>query len=215
MENIGYLQKWYNLLLADFTWLMSFGISGFFLAIIILFIIKPDIPKRIKVIILSLLAVFGWFRRQYLSNKYEIDITKASKIINSELGDELLPTECKINWVRETTRESFVKDGKIVVKLSFNEDRNKGYVKAVVAFLQRGLLQNAKFYVSPEIAKSSELVIAKKVIMKTDNNEYLRCFMEEILNPMLENDPQLKDCIQRLNILDKKGYLCKYFCRKF
>lgn len=214
-ETIGFLQEYYNKITADWLWVNKLDPANvlvvFLLLIIVLAVIFPDKVKVVKVFFLSITASFGWCRRSFIGNKYESKLESAAKNINLELGVDYLPTNCKINWVKDTTRECFIKEGNVVVKLSYKEDKNKNLANAVVGFLHKGLLQNARTYVSPDIARSSELLVAKKFIIKCDNADSLRYFVEDILNPILGEDEQLRECIETLDILDSKGMFMQLF----
>ena len=208
MENKGYIQAAYDKIMSDLIWLKVASPWILFVlacTFIIFLILNPEKAKTIKAWVLSIVAVAGYFRKNYIGTKIESQIANGCKGLNNQIGQDFLNSNIEIKWVTKIDRDSFIKDDKIIIKLSYKDNPNSNFVNAVVTYLNKGFLSKARNYVAPSIIKSSELLIAKKLI----NNQCapaLSCFMEEVYDPLTKEKPELHQVIQDLNLLDNKGF---------
>lgn len=174
------------------------------IVIILIFILKPEIPKSIGVFFLSLFTIFKWARKEVISRSFEQDISKVSSGINKEIGRDILPDNPKIKWVKNQTRESFLKNGKVVVKLDYHDDRNRSFALATASYVNKGLLPFARKYIPNDLIDSFGLLVTRRII--TDKNkEALDFFTTEILKDVFVEQPQVKEMYDELSEIDNNA----------
>lgn len=208
MAEKGYLQAFYGKLVSDITWLKTMGpwvFSAFALLLIIYLIANPEKTKAIKVWFLAIVAVLGYFQKNYVGTKLENQIATGCSELNNLLGQDFLSSNIEIKWVTQVDRDSFIRDGKVIIKLSYKDNPNRNFVNAVVTYLSEGFLPEAKLFVSPDIIRSSQLLVARKLI-HDQFQPALGCFMDEVYTPIITEKPELKRLIDNLNLLDQKGF---------
>lgn len=102
---------------AFFVWYLgTIGLlPAFISAILVIVIADPD--RNLMASVYKLLrGVNFWFEKKAVQTRLESTIGSASRKINKE-GVLLLPHGLKIKWAKPIDRDSFLKDGKIIVCL--------------------------------------------------------------------------------------------------
>ncbi|WP_163538333.1 hypothetical protein [Gracilibacillus sp. YIM 98692] len=173
-------------------------------AIVVLFIIKPDWGKRISLVFVALFTFYKWARKANVSRSFEFKISNVTTELNKEIGEEILPTNPKIKWVKNTTREAFVNEGKVVVKLDYHDDRNRTFALATSSYVNKSLLPVARRYIPEEIMESCSLLVTRRII--TDKNEdSLEFFVTDILKEVFKDKPEIEELYNELTDLDNNA----------
>lgn len=173
--------------------------------VIFLFLTNPVLVERLHIFGLAILRTFKWARRLHTSRSFQLDIKSKSKELNKEIGIDILPHDIKVKLVRNTTRESFIKNGKVIVKLDDHEDRNRTVALATLNYVDKGLLPEARNYMPNEILESSCLLITHRLL--TNNNpETLNFFISDILANVFKEKPLVEDKFKYLKALDDGAF---------
>lgn len=188
------------------NWLINS--NGLFLSmlliILIVFVIKPEVPKRISVFFLGLFTAFKWARKEKISRSFENEISKVSTEINQEIGKEILPDNPKIVWAKAQTKEAFIQNGKVVVKLDYHENRNRSFALAAASYVNKGLLPVARNYIPGDLIDSCSLLITRRII--TDQRkDALEFFVSEILAEMFNEKPIVREMYEELSDIDNNA----------
>ncbi|MDM8100919.1 hypothetical protein [Oceanobacillus oncorhynchi] len=186
-------------------WIEGKGILYYILIImVIVFIIKPEIAKRIGLIFTYLFSVFKWAKKSNVSRSFELKINNVTKEINKEIGNDVLPNNPKIKWVKSTTKEAFLQEDQIVVKLDYHEDRNKSFALVTLNYVNRGLLPVARQYIPQEIIETCSLLVTRRII-SDENRDSLEYFVSSILKEVFLEKPQLEEMYKELTDLDNNA----------
>lgn len=188
-----------------FKWLEGHGLFyGILLFWVIAFIIKPDLGKRIGLIFVGLFTVFKWARKTNVSRSFELQISSVSNEMNKQMGKEILPSNPKIKWANNTTREAFLKNNEVVVKLDYHDDRNRTFAIAASNYVSKGLLPIARQYIPDEVMKTCSLLVTRRII-SDKNKESLEYFVSEILKEVFSDKPDLEKLYWELTDLDNNA----------
>lgn len=215
MNNSGnVLQDKVTLIVSTWTWLKNQSPWIIVLALIVILvwiISSPDRYKQLRSLICGIAAIFGFFKRQAVSSNIEAIISRCAELLNRELGEGVLPKEVKVQWVGQNQdRDSFIKGGKIVVKMSYTGNSSQNLINVCMAYLNEVFIPQTRPYIDTSLVKTSELMIAKKFLSKK-SSQALNLFVQDVLNPILETDEQLRSDSEKLEILDAKGMFAQLF----
>jgi hypothetical protein len=128
--------------------------------------------------------------------------------VNAEAAG-LLPEGVVVNWLKESDPESFVKEGKVVLRLGFLENRDKQFAAATMQFVAAGLVATARPYVAASVMKGSDLVLTRR-ILALEKDGALPHFLTSIYEPALHQDPDLQTACAHLSSVDDSGLFTSY-----
>ena len=123
-------------------------------------------------------------RKGAISNSIRGRVLKSSKAFRS-MGQSIMVSDLKIDWVKEETPETFIKNNQVIIRMSQNPNPHKNYVTAVNAYVGKALLPRAKRYIDPQIMDMSRLSVSRLLILNGDADA-LDYFDEHILSPVIE-----------------------------
>ena len=142
-------------------------------------------------------------RKGAIANAIRGKMIKASKAIQP-FGSKVLLQDLKIEWVKDESAETFIKNNQVIIRMTQQRNPHKNYVTAVTAFVGEALLPQAKRYIDPGILDMSKISVSRMLVLNGDL-EALNYFDENILDPILEDDEDAKRIYDQLHILDKNG----------
>jgi DNA-binding protein len=165
---------------------------------------------RARLAALNIFIFLKWFRREKVKSKFELEISSRRDLLNKEIGQDILPYQLKIDWVKQTDRESFIKDNKAVVRLDYHDNENKTFVLAALGFVRESLLPTAKQYIPESIMESTNLLITRRLIEGFDTHA-LNFLHSEILIPLFNKEPEIKQKYDELVMLDNYSMFSQVF----
>ena len=142
-------------------------------------------------------------RKGTISNSIRGRVLKSAKSFRS-MGQHIMVSDLKIEWVKEETAETFIKNNQVIIRMSQNPNPHKNYVTAVYAYVGQALLPRARRYIDPKIMDMSKLSVSRLLVLNGDADA-LDYFDNNILVPAVENDPDAYDVFEQLKIIDKNG----------
>lgn len=142
-------------------------------------------------------------RKGAISNNIRGRVMKSSKIFRT-LGENVMISDLKIDWVKEENVESFIRNNQVIIRMEQNVNPHKNFVTAVTAFVGQGLLPKAKKYIDHSIYDMSKMAVSRSLILYGDSDA-LDYFDNSILYPMLDRDAELVNTFDRLKAIDKNG----------
>lgn len=140
----------------------------------------------------------------------ESTINNISNNLNKEI-EGILPYGVEIEWVRNTNRESFIKDNKVIIRMEFHNNNTRNIVHATLKYLEEGLLNNVKKSLDKKISISIDFTIAKKTLRESKKYDSLQYLMEDIINPIENDDEYIKEYLKKLNDLNEYGFFTRIF----
>ncbi|MFH0803112.1 MAG: hypothetical protein V2A78_12115 [bacterium] len=123
----------------------------------------------------------------------------------------VFPHPLKIEWVKTENKDSFIKDGKVVVCLKSYKNQSKNIVDATLMFLKVGLLPKARSFLDVTLRAGCEFKVAAGIFSaRRDTNAY-DYFIDTVLNPAISGDSNLSKDLQLLEDLDSVGFFTRVF----
>lgn len=142
-------------------------------------------------------------RKGAISNSIRGRVLKSSKAFRA-MGQSVMVSDLKIDWVKDETPEAFLKNNQVIIRMAQNPNPHKNYVTAVNTYVGQALLPRAKRYISPQIMEMSKLSVSRLLILNGDVDA-LDYFDNNILLPVIENDPDANEILEQLKTIDKNG----------
>ena len=151
-------------------------------------------------------------QRKSVSLELQGKINEFKKSLNNKMPG-ILSYGIRIKWMhRENiTRRTFIDKDQVVVILKSYEDQDINFVTAVLVYLSKSLIPYAKQYISENSRKAIDFVYAKKIIKERKTHSTLDYFLNEVLNPELQKDTNLRDNCSMMDNLDNSGILTSIF----
>ncbi len=182
------------------NFLVGLGLGALFL-IAYIFI---STYKNIRAFVADILASFGflgkWVRKKSVESRYENIINGAVDVYNSNFEGKIL-SNCKINWVKDDTDNSYLEDGKAIICLKFDKnDQDLNFYNATYSFTKTALLPTTREFVKPSSQKAIDLNLTK-IFIRDYNRRALRIF-----NQKFKSETQdIRDSFSRFEETEKRG----------
>lgn len=142
-------------------------------------------------------------RKGTISNSIRGRIMKSSKVFRS-FGQNIMIADLKIDWVKEESEESFIKNNQVIIRMVQSSNPHKNYVTAVTTFVGQALLPYSKNYIDSGIYNLSKLSVGRLLVLNGDIDA-LDYFDKNILFPVIDSDQDAKDTFEQLKAIDKNG----------
>jgi ribosomal protein S1 len=188
----------------------TFKVGGTLLvAVIICLFLLGQFPN-LKLLISTVLSWFGglgkWVRRRSLETEIEGAMNSFSHSFNRNYSFELLP-DCDVQWVTARNQGNILKPGKAIVKLSFSrDDHDLNFFNAAQAYVETGLLPEARPFLLPTTVKAIDLLMVRILILQ-GRRQALRIFN----NKFGEQEEDAKAVFTKLAETDEKALFRQLF----
>lgn len=153
-------------------------------------------------------------KSRWIASDIQARIDSFAKVIGDEVKD-LMPYGVRINWVKETDKDTFIRNGEVVVRMRYHDNQHRNFVAATLAYLSKGMLPRSRHYIDEGIMKSIDFTLAKKIFLREKQNEALFHFQEEVLDPTFQTEPQIRQYCNTVENLDERGLFTKILLREF
>jgi len=182
--------------------------------VVIYLVTHPEVAEKWGAILYRL---FSKISRKAEINSVALDIQgrigSFSKSISSEVPG-IMPYGVKIKWVTgEMTKESFIKDRTIILRMNYHTNQDENVVYAAVEYIARGVLSDSRPHVDERVMKSAHLICTKKLIEK-ERKTALQFYYGEILSPARKSDIELDKYVLIMQELDELGYFTQILLRE-
>src|ERR1041384_7464406 len=186
----------------------KFG-GALLLSVIVVLFLLAQFPQ-LKLVVSLVLSWFGglgkWVRRRSLETEIEGTVNSFSKSFNRQYSFDLLP-ECDVEWVTAKNQRNVLKPGKAIVRLSFTrDDHDLNFYNAAQAYVETGLLPEARPFLVKATAKGIDLLMVRILILQ-GRRQALRIFNSKFV----EQEIDVRSVYTRLAETDEKGLFRQLF----
>ncbi len=123
----------------------------------------------------------------------------------------IVPHPLKIEWVRDETRDSFIKNGCAVVRLKNYANQDKNLVDATLCYLRADLLPRSKRCLDDTLRTASEFKVAGEIFLQDKDTGAYDHFLEYNLKKEAKTNPSLENDMQMLVDMDDVGFFTRIF----
>jgi hypothetical protein len=202
--------------LAFNTLFQLLGSAGGFISATTIFVLLivnlPTFQKNVS----SILSSFKWLKRAEMASiAYSIqgNINQFRDAVNNETAD-LIP-EAQVEWVTETTRESFFDNykGKVIIRMNPCEDNDSNLARASFLQVSKGVIPESRLYVDARLNLAIDLALVKKMLLSQDKKGAYRYFVNEMTVPEL-TDEDVLHLLEKIETIDGQGLFTRLFLRQ-
>lgn len=195
-------------------YLFSLGGWGAFLGILIYYVFFPEKAEKFTALIFKFLKLF-WKGAEKKFIAHDIQ-GRVNDFVNNHLKKEIKgfdPPNIKLIWAEENQdRKTFLKDGKIIVRMRKSENQNENFVNATMIFISESLLVKTKRYISPRQRDSLDLFVAKKLFEK-EKRELMIQFVDDYLYKGT-SDTKIREYFDKYHLLETAGVFFPVFIQE-
>lgn len=122
----------------------------------------------------------------------------------------------RIEWEKpgDTSRESFLRDGEVIIRLSYKKSEAENVATAVYWFVSQSLLHRAKRYISPSQGQATDLFVTTKLLQQ-QKPDVVDCFLESYLHPGLrEKKGKPLELYEKFEQIDQVGLFFPLYLRE-
>ncbi len=151
---------------------------------------------------------------EYIYIKYDVQ-SKLNNYIDKarEKAPQIETFRAKIEWIEENqTRENFIKNGQLIIRMQKSDNQNRNIVNASMAFISGGFLKKAKSYVAKYQRDAIDLFICYD-LFKSEKRELLDQFTQDYLKDALRNE-KIGDFFEKFMDIDKAGIFFPIFIQE-
>ena len=141
----------------EFSKYLGYGtLTAIFAYILFKALIYPEKAQEINRRVKRALAWLGTSQqRKYIAYDISIAVNKSASNLNS-ISKDVCPYDLELEWLDlgELTPESFLKDGKIVLRMNYYKDQIKNLSNVMYAYVNDATMPIAKEYLDSKITKA-------------------------------------------------------------
>lgn len=184
------------------------------IGVVIYLITHPEVAQKWGAVFNSWLSrISSGAERRAVALDIQGRIDSFSKSMNTEVAG-IMPYGVKIQWVvGETTKESFFKDNKVILRMGYHTNQDENVVRTALEYVAKGMLPDARSHVDGGVAKSADLIMTKKLLEK-ERRSALQYYYGEVLNPATKADKELDRYVSIMHGLDQLGYFTRILLRE-
>lgn len=175
-----------------------------------------SVYPNLRLIISDILAIFGglgkWakvIRRGSIGARMEGTLNKYVVNYNKEFVEPFLP-QCEIEWVTPGNQGTLIKPGKVIVKLSFSNDRDRNIYNAAMTFVRGTLIRGTKPFLSANTSRALDLLVTRNLLLET-NRQALDIFNERFST----EDESNRDTFYKLEEIDEEGLFKRILLQEY
>jgi len=181
-------------------------LSTFTLIGLIVYFVKN--PEKFEKFIALLAKFFNFltnkFDKTYIKFDLQGKINDYLKIVSKKVK-HIDVEKINIKWidVENQTRENFIKDGKLIIRLHKSDNQNRNIVNASMAFISHFFLKKAKSYIAKYQRESLDLYTCYD-LLKNEKSEILDQFVQDFMKEKMQNG-KIADLFEKYDDINKVG----------
>lgn len=109
-----------------------------------------------------------------------------------------------IEWVITQSREDFLKDDEVIIRIRPVEDQKLNFITAVYYFLRKSFFPKTKKVIPDSHFEASVLFTSRKII-ENQKPELVSMFEEQILEVEIDRDSKILNALENYKIIDRQG----------
>lgn len=174
--------------------------------LLLYFIKNPEKAEKWgSIIAKSLSFLSSRIERFSVARDIQSDINSFAKKLRFGSESSIVPYGVRVNWVKNMTREAFVKDGKVVIKMAHHENQARNFLYATMEWVDRGLIPESRNLVDKSILQALDFAFINKTLIESKRHDSKQIFFDEIFEPQVKRGSLIERYCSILGELDKIG----------
>jgi hypothetical protein len=152
---------WLTFILTSISWV------ALFISLLVYFIKNPEkVEKWYSIFARSLSFISLKLEKSAVAKDIEADINGFLRDFTPQTREHILPYGVKIKWVKSTTREAFIKEGKVIIKMRYHKNQAKNFLYTMLEWVNKGLIPEARDLLDKIVLRAADLVFINSILTK-------------------------------------------------
>jgi hypothetical protein len=190
-------------------WLAVFVTSlpwAAFVGLLFYFIKNPEKAEKWgSIIARSLSFLSSRLEKFSVARDIQSDINSFAKKLRFSAESSIVPYGVRVSWVKNVTREAFVKDGKVVIKMAHHENQARNFLYATMEWANRGLIPESRHLLDKSILQALDFTFINKALTESKRHDSRQIFLDEIFEPRVAKGSLADTYCSVFGDLDKIG----------
>jgi len=187
--------------------------SGGSVVLLAYVLFKPEGKDTLLYWFSSALSIIRWGRRKRAATYIQKESEKFRASLNRDV-EGLVETPLKIEWIKDESREEFLKRGQCVVRIKDHGARHKNLTAATLLYVRGAVVPQARGYLGPDLSDAVDLTLTKKLLERHRHTDALVHFVQNIETPEVRTQPGVHDLCQKLEHMEDHGFMTRIFLRE-
>lgn len=176
--------------------------------VLVLLIYKT--PEKVEKWVSLFSRAFSWanlrFEKKAVAGDIQSELKSFKKEIDSVASANILPYSIKINWEPpNTTREAFVRNNEIIVKMSHHRNQAKNFLYATLSYVEKGLIPKSRYLLEKKVLRAVDLIFIKKILSEKKRHDVKQLFYDQIFEPEVTKGSLLERYCSIFDDIDETG----------
>ena len=169
----------------------------------------PDKAEKVAGwIVAAVSKVWKKADRTAVALRVQGDINDAREALLKSAPDGLIERKIKIKWTGAEEAEALLKEGEVLVCMEKADHHEQNVANALMAFLPKAMLPNARRYLDRDRMRAADLIVAKGLLDQDGGKPgALSIFLRDHLDPARSTGKDLRQKIDELDAVDLQGWL--------
>jgi len=187
------------------------GILATAVAVLFFCVTYPDKAEKVAGWIVALASkIWDKTDRTAVALRVQGDINDARTELLKSAPEGLIERKIKIKWTGAEEAEALLKEGEVLVCMEKSDHHEQNVANALMAFLPKTMLPNARRYLDRSRMRAADLIVAKGLLDQEGGKVgALDVFFRDHLDPARESGKDLKEKIEELDSVDLQGWLVR------
>ncbi len=202
---------------SDFT--KGFFTGGISITAIVIFLafLWVKYPDNVKIVLSQIWYVLSfvfkkWAGRKYVKAHLEGTLGKRIEEINKEVHG-LDADKIKIILVQSKTREAFIKERTLIIRLQHRENHYENLVNVAVVYAENFLYRKLELHLDGEQRTSINLYTAKS-LLKNRGEAALQFLHKNCYLPVAKDNENIQTYFEKLEKIDNRGLFYNVFVQE-
>lgn len=157
--------------------------------------------------------LFKGAHKKYLKHDLQGRVNGFVKSVKKSLPD-LGEEKLSVEWVEpETDRESFIADGKVVLRLRRNDPQDYNFAHGAYYYVSGMLLRKTKRYISPNQKAAIDFFVCIRLFEK-EKPAVTSYFLDQYVHPYTHKRQRARELLEQFQRLDQSGYFFPVFIQE-
>lgn len=192
-------------------WLLAVYASipwGAIVVLLVYLIKNPDKAEKWGALIAkSLSFVNARFERSAVARDIESDINSFARNANGSKENGIFPYYAKIKWVTQTSREAFIQNNKMVIRMQHHDNQARNFLYATMDWINNGTIPESRGIIHPSVYKALEFSLINKILIEKKRYDSKQLFVDEFYEKEAPENSLIRYYTTAFNALDSKGLL--------
>jgi len=190
---------WVTVLWASLPWATLVGLLFYFIK-------NPEKAEKWSSLIARTFSFLNSrLERLSVARDIQSDINSFAKKLKFGTDIGVVPYGVKVNWVKNTTRDAFVKEGKVVIKMEHHENQARNFLYALMEWVDKGLIPESRHLLDRSILQAIDFTFVNKALNESKRHDSRQIFLDEIFEPRAPKGSLIERYCSILSLLDQSG----------